>query len=61
MSTRSGIRERKKTKVIMVRAASDESDVLRERAQNTATTIPEYLRVCGMGRHTRSLIDSHAI
>ncbi|AIO75977.1 MULTISPECIES: plasmid mobilization protein [Burkholderia cepacia complex] len=43
MSDRSGTEERKKTKVIMVRVAPDEFDVLQERALDTGTTIPEYL------------------
>lgn len=61
MSDRSGTEERKKTKVVMVRVAPDEFDVLQERALDAGTTIPEYLRARGMGRRTRSRIDSHII
>lgn len=58
MTARSGTEERRKTKIIMVRVAPDEFDALQERAQDTGTSVPEYLRTCGMGRRTRSVVDS---
>jgi len=61
MNVRSGSEARKKSKLVMVRVTPEDYDELRSRALDTGTTVPEYLRACGMGRTTRSAVDSQLI
>ncbi|APO88904.1 plasmid mobilization protein MobA [Xanthomonas euvesicatoria pv. euvesicatoria] len=57
----SGSEERQKTKHVMVRATPEQLAALREKANDSGVTVPEYLRACGLGRRTRSKMEAHIV
>jgi hypothetical protein len=61
MSTRSGSETRRMTKHILIRATPEDHADLLEKARDCGMSLPAYLRACGMGRQTRSKIDSHIL
>ncbi|MBU2714528.1 plasmid mobilization protein MobA, partial [Zooshikella harenae] len=52
---------RKKTKIIMVRVTEDEKEALEEKASDTGVSVPEFLRRAGLGRKTKSKVESQII
>ncbi len=57
----SGSENRRMTRHIMVRTTPDQLAMLQEKALDCGVSVPEYLRLCGLGRRTRSHVDAHVV
>lgn len=46
---------------LKVRCLPEEADAIRQKAQDSGVTVSEFLRCAGLGRKTRSTLDSQII
>jgi hypothetical protein len=52
---------RKKTKIIMVRATPEEHEKIKEKASDLGLSVPAFLRACSLSKKTRSRTDAHVL
>lgn len=53
--------KRRRVVNLKVRCLPEEADAIRQKAQDSGVTVSEFLRCAGLGRKTRSTLDSQII